>query len=311
MGHFNSQMGHTQWDTTSSVERFDGNGVKSQMSSLVQNVLDRFSGKSSGSTLIKWLYMLPGFTTRFSRCPVCGGKPDRVEFENGYSPLDHCADCDHVYTRVNPNKIILRQIYKDLSYWQKDKEHQGINNVEYGPQWKGFIDARMGAMQRHGVLKSSSLKFLEIGCSEGMLLAELGKHGHEATGCECNRETAELGIKTLGVEIMIGLFNDFSFPSTYYDVVASFHTIEHIPNLDQTFNKIANVLKPDGKLFIEVPTGSDEYPNTDHVHFFTDTSLKRLLERFFERSEVFPNTYYSASGKKIGSLYGLGLRPRH
>jgi UDP-glucuronate decarboxylase len=142
------------------------------MSSLVQTFFDPVLGRISAMQakfLIRLLYKLPGFTIPVSNCPVCGGKPDRIEFNTQYSPLDHCADCGHVYTRRNPGKSILRLMYRDIDYWKQDKEHQGITRIEYGPQWKGFIEARIGAMRKCGVITGSAMKFLEIGCSEGSL----------------------------------------------------------------------------------------------------------------------------------------------
>jgi 2-polyprenyl-3-methyl-5-hydroxy-6-metoxy-1,4-benzoquinol methylase len=283
------------------------------MSFLVRTLFDPFLGRIpalQAQIMIRLLYKLPGFTTSVSCCPVCGGKPDRIEYNAQYSPLDHCPDCGHVYTRTNPGQAILRLMYKDLDYWKQDKEHQGITKIEDGPQWQGFIDARIGAMRNCGVFAASEMKFLEIGCSEGILLRALENLGHEALGCECNRPTAEAGMKALGVRIKIGLFDEFQLPQAYYDAVASFHTIEHIPDLGRTFDKIVDVLKPDGTVFIEVPTGPEEYANTDHVQFFSDASLKRFLERYFEVGETVPNLYSTADGTQVGSLYGIGRRPR-
>lgn len=258
---------------------------------------------------IACLYRIPGFTRRLASCPVCGGKPDRVEFNAQYSPLDHCGECGHVYSRKTPKDLILHLMYRDLEYWRSDKGHQGISRIEYGPQWKEFLDARIGSLHRAGALRDGPERYFEIGCSEGILLRELANLGHEAHGCECNRPTAEAGMKELGVDIRIGLFENVPLPRAHYDVVASFHTIEHIPDLKSAFAKIAGIVKPDGLVLVEVPTGPEEYANSDHVHFFSVGSLKRLMENHFEQGEVVRNHYTSAGGVIIGSLYGIGRHP--
>lgn len=283
------------------------------MGSLVQSMLRRLLPRltpSQAQACVRVLYWLPGFTQRVSVCPVCGAKPDRVEFTTPFSPLDHCAACGHVFSRMMPGKLILSLMYRDLDYWKQDKEHQGIAKIDSGPHWKGFIDARMGAMQNNGVLAGSSKKIFEIGCSEGILLRELENLGHEALGSECNLPVAEEGMKALGVKIRIGLFEDIALPRSYYDVVASFHTIEHITDLGRTFTKIVDILKPDGLVFVEVPVGADDYANRDHVQFFSDESLKRLLQRYFEVGETVSNRFLNAEGAWLGSLYGVGRRPR-
>ncbi len=101
-----------------------------------------------------------------------------------------------------------------------------------------------------------------------------------------------------------------TLPRNHFDVVASFHTIEHIPGLDDTFAKVCEVLNAEGSLLVEVPTGPEEYSNTDHVHFFSENSLRRLMERYFEIGEVVWNRYSNAEGRVLGSLYGIGRRPR-
>lgn len=161
---------------------------------------------------ISWLYRIPGLTRRVASCPVCGGKPDRVEFNARFSPLDHCGECGHVYSRKIPLGLILHLMYGDLDYWRRDKEHQGITRIEYGPQWQGFLDARIGALEKAWALRTAPGRYFEIGCSEGILLRELGNRGHEALGCECNRPTAEAGMEALEVDIRIGLFEDTPLP---------------------------------------------------------------------------------------------------
>lgn len=265
---------------------------------------------SQAKTCIRFLYGRSGFTQRASVCPVCGAKPDRVEFNTPFSPLDHCAACGHVYTRVMPGKLILKLMYKDLDYWKQDKEHQGITRIDSGPHWKGFIDARIGALQNNHVLDGLPKKIFEIGCSEGILLREFENLGHEALGSECNVPVAEEGMRALGAKIRTGLFEELPLPHAYYDVVASFHTIEHIPDLHRTFSKITDILKPDGLVFIEVPVGSDDYANPDHVQFFSDQSLKHLLKRYFDTVETVPNRFLNSEGAQLGSLYGIGRRPK-
>ncbi|MDP1611943.1 MAG: class I SAM-dependent methyltransferase [Sulfuritalea sp.] len=259
---------------------------------------------------IRFLYRMPGCTRQMQSCPVCGSAPDRLEFQAPYSALDHCPSCDHVYSRRAPGKLILHHMYRDLDYWVRDKEHQGITRIAAGEQWKGYIDARMGALRRAGAINGEKQKIFEIGCSEGMLLHELQNLGHQTIGCECNRPTAEAGMKSLGVKIEIGMFEELALPRNYYDYVISFHTIEHIPDLGSTFARIREILTPEGTLLIEVPTGPEEYGNSDHVQFFSETSLRRLMEKHFEFGEVFWNRYTNAEGTMMGSLYGVGRRPR-
>jgi 2-polyprenyl-3-methyl-5-hydroxy-6-metoxy-1,4-benzoquinol methylase len=260
---------------------------------------------------IRFLYKLPFFTIPVRRCPVCGSANKKLEFVNRYTPLDRCLDCNHVYSRKVPKQRILHLMYKDIDYWAQDKHHQGITEIAYGPQWEVFLNARMGIAERTEVVLDGEAKnVFEIGCSEGILLKELEKRGHTAAGCEMNKPVAEAGMRELGVTIMTDLFEHLDLEENAYDAVLSFHTIEHIADLDVVFKKIAKILKPDGAVLIEVPCGPEEYTNTDHLQFFCEESLEKYLLRFFEDARVIPNEYENMHGTHIGSLYGVGLRPR-
>ena len=260
---------------------------------------------------IRFLYMLPFFTRKVRRCPVCGASCQELEFVNRHTPLDRCTTCGHVYSRKVPKKRILLLIYKGLRYWEEDKHHQGITKIEYGPHWKEFLDVRMGIVEKTGVVSGDrKLKVFEIGCSEGILLRELENRGHTAAGCEMNVATAEAGTRELGVSIDADLFENLILEDYCYDVVLSFHTIEHVADLDRVFEKISQMLKNDGSLLIEVPCRSEEYTNTDHLQFFCEESLKTILGRFFDEAEIIPNAYTNVRGVEIGSLYGIGRRPR-
>jgi 2-polyprenyl-3-methyl-5-hydroxy-6-metoxy-1,4-benzoquinol methylase len=168
----------------------------------------------------------------------------------------------------------------------------------------------MGIMRRLGLLdrRRRSLRVFEIGCSEGMLLRELAKHGHNAIGCEMNRAVAVQGIQNLSVEILTDPFEELELPTQTFDLVISFHTLEHMRRPTAVLSKIADILRDDGAVLIEVPCGEQEYDNTDHLHFFNERSLKLLLESYFAETEVLQNTYTNSSGVHIASIYGVGRR---
>ncbi|MBI5095883.1 MAG: class I SAM-dependent methyltransferase [Candidatus Hydrogenedentes bacterium] len=258
---------------------------------------------------VRILYMTPGFATRVTGCPICGSSQTAFEYKNRYVPLDRCVACGHVFSRKLPGKRILNLMYGDMHYWTKDKFHQGITEIRPSEQWQGFTGARVGILERTGLLGDGApRKFFEIGCSEGMVLHELHMRGHEVMGCEMNPEISEEGRKQLGVDIRTAMFEDLELPRASFDVVMSFHTIEHVKSPRAVFEHIVQILRPEGTVLIEVPCGPEEYNNTDHLHFFCEESLKRLIQDYFEETEVIDNSYTNFEGVQIGSLYGIGRR---
>jgi len=259
---------------------------------------------------VRLLYILPFFTRIVRRCPICGGKGE-FEHKNKYTRLDRCLTCGHVYARKQPGKRILNLTYGEFDYWFKDRVHQGITEMADPAQWDEYLRARIGVLMESGVLHHNrSYKIFEIGCSEGMLLRELANYGHETSGCEMNRAIAERGERELGTTIVPCMFEDMPVSPHSYDLVLCYHTLEHMNRPIAAFEKIRCMLRSDGAVVVEVPCGKEEYDNTDHVHFFSAESLRRLLDRFFEQTEIIDNAYEDARGVVIGSLYGIGKRPK-
>jgi SAM-dependent methyltransferase len=139
-----------------------------------------------------------------------------------------------------------------------------------------------------------------------MLLHALGKKGIAAIGCEMNRAVAREGMGQLGVNILTDPFENLELPQSHFDLVMSFHTLEHLRFPAEIFAKAANILRSDGAILIEVPCGEEEYDNTDHLHFFSDKSLRLLLNQFFYTTEIIDNAYTNSAGVRIGSIYGFG-----
>ena len=247
-------------------------------------------------------------TIHVEECPICAGQ-GAFEHENGLTVLFRCRGCGHVYARNLPNDEALTTLYGGLGYWKKDRCHQGITTIQEGKGWEGYLNARLGILARLGLLERPSAhvtSVFEVGCAEGMLLHELAKRGITASGCEMNVAVAEEGMRQLGVNILTAPFEKINLPQGHFDLVMSFHTLEHMRFPIEVFTKAARILRTDGAILVEVPCGAEEYDNTDHLHFFCDKSLRLLLDKFFLSTEILDNSYTNSAGVRIGSIYGFG-----
>ena len=242
------------------------------------------------------------------RCPICGAH-GKFEYQNKLTPLFRCSQCNHVYARQLPDDQVLTSLYGDVSYWEKDRVHQGITTMQESAEWDVYLKARLGILQRLNLLPaatSGSKSVFEIGCAEGMLLHALQKRGMKVAGCEMNRAVAAQGMKNLGVDIRTEPFENLELPEKNCDLVISFHTLEHMRFPENVLAKVTRILRSDGSVLIEVPCGEEEYENTDHLHFFSQNSLRLLLNKFFLSTEIIDNAYTNSAGVRIGSIYGIG-----
>lgn len=100
----------------------------------------------------------------------------------------------------------------------------------------------------------------------------------------------------------------FSIPEHWhkqFDLVTSFYAFEHFSQLKSAMNKIHQVLKPGGLLYILVPdflVNRADFIVVDHVNHFTADSLQHLFESTgFEWVDVDTQSHYGgliATGKK-------------
>ncbi len=98
---------------------------------------------------------------------------------------------------------------------------------------------------------------LEIGCAQGEFLSELSALGIEAQGVEPSRSMAAEGRDGYGVKILTGIYDDLPVRSQAYGLISLFHVLEHVADPLATLRRIRHEIRPDGHLFLEVPTLGD------------------------------------------------------
>jgi SAM-dependent methyltransferase len=126
---------------------------------------------------------------------------------------------------------------------------------------------------------------LEIGCATGELAAAarrmLSIGRYEAIELSPAGETARARVDALHTRPLRHLLADGGIDGPF-DLVVMSHVLEHIEDPAAEIDAIRQVLKAEGALFLEVPNGAGNRrlpidDNRAHVHFFSATSLTRLL----------------------------------
>jgi SAM-dependent methyltransferase len=168
-----------------------------------------------------------------------------------------------------------------------------FTRVDY-PDYVGNEAALRRSMQRHlrqmaryGRLGGG---LLEVGCAYGFFLDEARRHFAPVTGVDIVATAVERACEDLGVDARAGRFLDMGFEDERFDAVCLWDTIEHLPRPDQFLEKIRRLLHPDGRLYLT--TGDLSSLNArlrgarwrqihppSHLHYFSRTTLRRLLER--------------------------------
>lgn len=118
-------------------------------------------------------------------------------------------------------------------------------------------------------------RILEVGCSVGMFLG-LG----DRVGLDPDREAVAIARKR-GFKAEVGSVLDIPFPDDSFDGVECREVLEHVFEPGKAVRECLRVLRPGGKLFIEVPNirvrRFDFWNNYEHVYPFTVESITNLV----------------------------------
>jgi 2-polyprenyl-3-methyl-5-hydroxy-6-metoxy-1,4-benzoquinol methylase len=124
-------------------------------------------------------------------------------------------------------------------------------------------------------------RILEVGCAEGELGRQLkARLPVQYDGIELSRD-AETARQWLDRVFQMPAATHPE-PAAAYDLIASFHVLEHVANPAAELAAWSTLLAPGGRLLLEVPHGAghpllESDGNPEHLHQFTPTSLALLL----------------------------------
>jgi len=138
-------------------------------------------------------------------------------------------------------------------------------------------------------------RLLEIGSSTGEMLA-CAAGSFTASGVEADAKSSRIA-RSRGLDCFNGDLIDAQFIDQYFDVVASYHVIEHFRSPRAELREMHRILKPGGWLAIETPNISTVWYQLlgarwrqfipDHLFFFTPQTITALCKEIgFEIVEV-------------------------
>jgi 2-polyprenyl-3-methyl-5-hydroxy-6-metoxy-1,4-benzoquinol methylase len=113
------------------------------------------------------------------------------------------------------------------------------------------------------VKDTARLKVLDVGCGTGELLAQFDRDRNDLYGVEPDQTACKLArmlVPGSRIESVAG--ESLPFSDEYFDIVTSFHVLEHVESPERVISEMLRVLRPDGSLFVECPNYL--YPQEGH-----------------------------------------------
>lgn len=138
-------------------------------------------------------------------------------------------------------------------------------------------------------------KVLEIGCSCGSMLKTLENYSCDLTGFEPDTAMFEVARTRLpNATLYNNIFKCNELKSQEYDIILLSHVLEHISNLKEVLEEFSRLLKPNGLLFLEIPTENTKkviynlknLHGLGHLWFFNKKNITVLLKKYFKKIHV-------------------------
>jgi len=219
-------------------------------------------------------------------CTICGGtETDPLYVKYGYA-IGRCRQCGLIYANPRAPEAAILSRYSPDYFW---KEYLPSIGVVDGTFDLTRFDARHASVLQMIAADARGRRLLEVGCGAGFFLKAAERAGWSVEGIELSTEASRFAVERLELPIRRERAEDAPIAVASFDVAVMFDVIEHLFDPRAVLAAIARALAPGGTLVISTPNvdsasrfllGTDwaVLSPLEHVYYFSEDSLRRLLE---------------------------------
>lgn len=216
-------------------------------------------------------------------CPACGYHQFKLAFTSKdyfvtkeEFPVKACIKCGMLITAGLPKDGDISGYYKSEDYISHSDTRNGLVNRTY------HLVRDIMLSEKHRIIQNISEKskgsVLDIGTGTGYFLKYMQKKGWDIHGVEKSPVARDFAKKRWHLKIMSDE-DLFTMPPAKFDVITLWHVMEHLPNLQQHWQTISKLLKPDGVLVIALPN-AESWDAKHYGPFWAAWDVPRHLWHF-------------------------------
>jgi SAM-dependent methyltransferase len=230
-------------------------------------------------------------------CPVCGSTNTRLYLDDEEQSLDpsifgssrtkiahgrilRCRACGFGFRQVRSNSGEMAELYRKMDVGVYESEAAGRSAT---------ASRHMRILSRFAGEPAGRL--LDVGCASGLFLREASRAGWSVAGVEPSetlyaRAKAMLGANT---ELHCCILEQANFASESFYAITLWDVLEHVPEPVEFVKTCAALLKPGGKLILNVPDLESREARllgkrwplllAEHLNYFTRGSLRVCGEK--------------------------------
>lgn len=213
-------------------------------------------------------------------------------------------------TRPQPSTDELPSYYESESYISHTDSKKGLLSFLYQLVKSYSLKKKVRLIRK---LNSRAGTLLDIGAGTGDFLKEAKKKGWNITGVEPNKNARDVASKK-EIELHTSLDNVMG---QKFDVITLWHVLEHLPDLEDSLQKIKTLLAEDGILLIAVPNFKSWDANyyksfwaafdvPRHLWHFSRESMRRLFSSELKLIKIKPMIFDSFYVSLLSEKYRSG-----
>jgi SAM-dependent methyltransferase len=233
--------------------------------------------------------------------------PSTTQYGVALADIVRCAACGHMQVDPMPAQARLERAYADAA------------STDYVEEEAGQRETARRALERIEAHVRGHGELLDVGCWVGFLLAEARDRGWRVMGVEPSEFASAYAREQLGLNVHTAELFSTPFSASSFDAVTLGDVIEHLPEPSTALGRIAELLKPDGVVWLALPDAGSRVARAlgphwwsvlpTHVQYFTRDSIRRLLERCnFEPLEIATAPKAFTAGYYLGRIEGYSPR---
>lgn len=219
-----------------------------------------------------------------SPCPLCAGHKQIDFLEVNSYRIVRCVTCGFLFVSPSPTSQQLQSFYQQGEYYTGGtlgySNYMGERRLH-----ERLALRRLRTIER---LCPGRGRLLDVGCAAGFFLHVAQQRGWEPFGVELSNEMVSYATQLIGRPIA-GSLSELQAAPHSFDAITLWEYIEHIPDPNDEIERLTALLRPGGILALSTPnTGYwtavhqpqqwREYKPPAHLGFFTDRSLRQMLE---------------------------------
>lgn len=253
---------------------------------------------------------------KLKNCPVCKDEGFQTVLKaKDYLITDElfqivkCDNCGFIYTNPRPNENELGKYYKSSEYDSHKTKSSSLKDFLYNKVRDYSTKKKLDYITSI----SKGRRLLDVGCGAGFFINYCNKRNWSVEGMEPNLESIPLISKGITIHSTFSTIKENSF-----DIITLWHSLEHIPQLDEVLSTVKKALKNDGKIIIAVPNinsldaklYNEHWAALDvprHLYHFTQSSLAHLLNNYqLKISNIHPLIFDSFYVSLLSEKYKSG-----